>query len=177
MSVLRKNNITFTESDGTIKNHQGGDFLLEQKVKRMKMISPKGSTASSMWQRVARNVDQVGSIVEHGMGLLQINESDEYRVRHSCIDKEVVKWRAVLRNSKYLYVASDFVTNIHGVALNKHLTKFTEEMKVKRELYFQMACDEKLQHIRYECMKLHNEDLMAEIQPYCGITYDDEGLY
>ena len=75
-------------------------------------MAPKGVTSTEMWQKVARNFDKVNNIVTNGFDLLKLRESDEYSVRFTHIEKEIVRWRAILRDSKYLENNSKFVTNI-----------------------------------------------------------------
>ena len=45
---LRKQNLSFSKSDLPL-NNQGGDFMLEQKVKKLKMFAPKGGAQKEMW--------------------------------------------------------------------------------------------------------------------------------
>ena len=70
--------------------------MLEQRVRQMKMISPKGIMNKEMWQRVARNIDNVDNIVQNGMNLLSMKENDPYSVRSIPSEKEIIRWRAVL---------------------------------------------------------------------------------
>ena len=77
LRYYRAENRTCTEGPGNAKSHQGGDFMLEQRVRRSKMIAPKGQTSTDMWVRVARNLDKVDNIVKNGMSLLNCIESDQ----------------------------------------------------------------------------------------------------
>ena len=98
---LRKQNISFSEIHSMQNtNHQFGDFKLEEQVKSMKRMAPKGSIAAETWQSIARSHDKVNNVVDHAMDLLNFN--DEERSRFVNIGNEVVKWRALLRHSKYL---------------------------------------------------------------------------
>ena len=140
----RDRNHTFTESSGASESHQGGDFMLEQRVKRMKMLSPKGVMSTEMWERVSGNVDSVGKIVKNGMSLLNLREDDQYAVRFTPIEKEIVKWCAHLRQSQYLYTDSRFVVGIDGNILNAELKNFMENLDEYRHKYFQMALETNL---------------------------------
>ena len=44
---LRQKNMCYlpTESDKTQQRNQGDDFMLEQRIKRLKMIAPKGKAS------------------------------------------------------------------------------------------------------------------------------------
>ena len=98
---LRKQNISFSEIHSMQNtNHQFGDFKLEERVKSMKRMAPKGSITAETWQRIARSHDKVNNVVDHAMDLLNFN--DEERSRFVNIGNEVVKWRALLHHSKYL---------------------------------------------------------------------------
>ena len=49
-------NISFRE--GSIKGKsQGGDFILEGKVQRQKLIAPKGAIKRETWKTLARCLD------------------------------------------------------------------------------------------------------------------------
>ena len=74
---LRKRNISFCEINSTQNtNHQFGDFKLEERVKSMKMMAPKGSITAETWQRIARSHDKVNNIVDHAMDLLNFNNEE-----------------------------------------------------------------------------------------------------
>ena len=51
--------------------------MLEQRVKRMKMVAPKGVMTKEMWQRVTRNIDSIDQIVKNGMSLSHIRETTD----------------------------------------------------------------------------------------------------
>ena len=170
----RDQNHTFTEGTGNEKSHQGGDFLLEQRVKRMKMIAPKGAMSTEMWERVARNVDPVGAIVKNGMSLLNVRENDQYSIRFTPIQKELVKWMAQLRYTGYLHTQSDFVLDIHNNLLNSELNDFTANMSRYRNKYFEIALEKDLENIRYPSMNVKSNDIMEEIQPYQACDSDDD---
>ena len=169
----RYRNHTFTEGTGE-KSHQGGDFMLEQRVKRMRMISPKGAMSTEMWERVARNVDPVGKIVNTGMSLLNIHENDQYSIRFAPIEKELVKWIAQLRFTGYLHTSSEFVLDIHGNLLNAELKNFIENIGLYRKEYFKLALKSGLENIRYVSMNVKSDDIMEEIQPYIPCDSDDD---
>ena len=54
-------NLTFSKSNLN-HNHQGDDFVLEEKIKRHKMIAPKRSISKDMWKRISRSIDDIDSI-------------------------------------------------------------------------------------------------------------------
>ena len=98
---LKKRNISFSEIHSMKnKSHQFGDFKLEERVKSMKRMAPKSDVRAETWQRIARSHDKVNNVVDHAMDLLNFN--GEERSRFVNIGNEVVKWRALLRHSKYL---------------------------------------------------------------------------
>ena len=102
----------------------------------MKIVSPKGIMSKEMWQRVARNID---NIVQNGMNLLSMKENDPYSVLSIPSEKEIIRWRAVLRQSKFLQCNNDMVVNIQGNILNTDMHYFSENLKDRRKLYFEMA--------------------------------------
>ena len=77
--------VTFSKSNLN-HNHQEGDFVLEEKLKRHKMIAPKGSISKDTWKRISRSIDDIESIyvsVSKKLGL----ESDETYRDTDCIMK------------------------------------------------------------------------------------------
>ena len=84
--------------------------MLEQRNRRMKMMAGKGLTSKEGWQRLARSVDTVEDVLKHGMELLNMKEDDPYAMKHTPLEKEIIKWRAVLRESKMLQSTNRFVT-------------------------------------------------------------------
>ena len=99
-----------TESDETQQKHQGDDFMLEQRIKRLKTLAPKGKGSEKTWQRLSRNVDVADFIVKNGMPLLKMGDHES--VRLTKIELEIITWRAHLRNSRYLHTKGNLVHNI-----------------------------------------------------------------
>ena len=81
-------------------NHQGGDFSLEGKIKRLKMVAPKGRISNELWRRISRGLDDIENICECTNKKLNISEQDEYRDVE--LYDEIVSWRAAIRNSEML---------------------------------------------------------------------------
>ena len=171
---LREYNNTFAKEDGIIiRNHQDGDFKLEERVKMMKRLSPKGKMDRKMWQRVARGMDDVDKVIKHGRELLHMPNEEASRI--IVIENEVVKWHASLQNSGYLAYHKGNVRNIHGRSLNPELCDFVGVLKSKREKYFKMARETDLESIRYENLVVMLEDNPDdEISPYNSEDEDIE---
>ena len=150
---LRKQNVSFCEINSTQNtNHQFGDFKLEERVKSMKMMAPKGSITAETWQHIARSHDKVNNIVDHAMDLLNFN--DEERSIFVNIGNEVVKWRALLRHSKYLRSNTESFVGIYGDNLNSDLLGITQKLENKRREYFRLAIHMPLENIRYNNIKV-----------------------
>ena len=64
-------NITFSATDITGK-YQGGDFILEGKIKKQKNIEPKGAVTAKTWQKILHSIDRVDDIVENAKSQLGI---------------------------------------------------------------------------------------------------------
>ena len=98
VKLLRKSNTTFVKPKGQLpQKHQGGDFMLEQQINRLKIMAPKGKATEHTWQRLSRNLDATDKIVQNGMWVLNIDENDTYRF--TGIENEIITWRAHLRYS------------------------------------------------------------------------------
>lgn len=108
----RKKNLTYSKSAEKSRN-QGGDFLLEQKIQRQKMIAPKGIISSTTWQRISRSIDKIDGILENSSKILGTVE--ETRNRTIILNKETIEWRAILRHSNFLEnEPQEHVVNIYG---------------------------------------------------------------
>ena len=79
-------------------NHQGGDFCLENKTKRHKMIAPKGKVSNTTWRTISRGLDEIEKIQENAESMLCIDTNDRYKDTN--VYNEIVAWRAVLRSSR-----------------------------------------------------------------------------
>lgn len=64
-------NLSFSNSK-TPGRHQGGDFLLGQKVQRQKLIAPKGVVEKSVWHKVSRSIDKLDKIYSNASSILNL---------------------------------------------------------------------------------------------------------
>ena len=58
------NNVTFSTTE-SISKCQGGDFALEEKIKKQKSIAPKGTVNSKTWQKISRSIDKVEHVIDN----------------------------------------------------------------------------------------------------------------
>ena len=76
---LRKPNISFSDLHSMQNtNQQSGYFKLEEHVKSMKRMAPKGNITAEIWQHIAWSYDIVNNGVDHAMDLLNFNDKDLY---------------------------------------------------------------------------------------------------
>ena len=131
-------NMTFTSSE-LEKNHQGGDFCLENKIKRLKMIAPKGRISNSTWQTLCRGIDKIERVYENAAEILQIDDGE----KHQEIDlyDEIVSWRAVLRSSHMLEcrLEEGIVKNIYGEVISMEVDDLAIQLENKMDRYWQKA--------------------------------------
>ena len=64
-----RENMSFSTSANDL-NHQGPDFCLEGKIKRIKMMAPKGQVADVVWKQICQSVDKVEQIQTNVNNLL-----------------------------------------------------------------------------------------------------------
>ena len=147
--AYRESNLTFATNSIDSRN-QGGDFQLEQKIKRQKLLAPKGIVSKKTWQRISRSLDSVDLICKNTSSIL--GTSEEARSRTTILNDETLEWRAVLRKSGFLVdEQSKFVTNIYGEVLSEDLVDFSSKIEMKRKDYWDAAKDgTPLQNITYE---------------------------
>ena len=148
VTSLRMRNNTYANEDGElISNHQDGDFKLEERVKMMKRLSPKGKMDRKMWQWVARGMDNVDKAIKHSKGLLHMENEEATQI--TPIENEIDKWCAILRESGYLFTHNEEqVYGMNGKPLNPALRNLISVVERKRNLYFEMAKNTNLENIR-----------------------------
>lgn len=171
VAALRNANISFTEPKSGLTVHQSGDFKLEERVKSMKRMSPKGPINENMWRRIGRSHDEVNEVVSNTMEHLKLLEVD--RVRLTDIRKEINCYRAYLRHSTFLKADTDRAVNIRGEYLDNCMNNLAEAMREKRQLYYKMALDTPLENIRYQVLKTDSSDIQEEIRPRSEFLCDD----
>ena len=140
-SVIDKN-MAFNRSD-LDHNNQGGDFCLENKIKRHKMVAPKGFVSNQTWKRVSRSIDKIEAICTNTNANLNVTDEDSYREVN--IYNEIVNWRALLRVSELCKnrLPDGIVKNIYGEPLNQELQHLTEVLNEKKDLFYQMVLEGK----------------------------------
>ena len=83
-------------------NHQPGDFKVEENVKSLKRIAAKGNVSLETWQKIAKSHNKVKSIVDHAINRLSFTYYKRCTIVN--IDKDIIKWPALLRRSSILKV-------------------------------------------------------------------------
>ena len=56
------------------RNHQGDDFVLEGKIKRHKLVAPKGMVSNEMWKCISRDFNQIERLCKQVDFTLNIQE-------------------------------------------------------------------------------------------------------
>ena len=149
-SVLEfmNDNMAFSSSN-LEKNHQGGDFCLETKIKRHKMIAPKGRITNATWRYLSRGLDELEKVYENAAQILKIDDGESYR--DIDLYDEIVSWRAVLRSSGMLECREEegVVKNIYGEIISMELDDLTIKLDNKMKHYWEKAKEgTPLQNIR-----------------------------
>ena len=156
-NVLNEN-ITFSATDITGKC-QGGDFILELKIKKQKNIAPKGAVTAKTWQKISRSIDRVDDIVENAKSQLRI--FDIPLSRNILLTREISEWRAVLRLSGFLSGEKNTViTNIFNEKLSNDLVDFTNSVSDKRNEYFKKALNTPVENITYRNLSVKPDQLL-----------------
>ena len=139
-------------------NHQGGDFCLEGKIKRLKMVAPKVRISNELWRRIARGLDDIGEICERTNRNLDISEQDEYR--DVDLYDEIVSWRAVIRCSEMLshHHKDDAILNIYKEPLSEDVDGFTLNVLDKMQIYADMQAEgQEVNKNSYDYLKVIQE--------------------
>ena len=135
---LLDNSMSFTESQ-LDQNHQGGDFCLEGKIKRLKMAAPKGAISKGVWKQLSRGIESIEKICEQANSNLNLGNNEVYR--ENDLYDEIVKWRSVLRESEMISDHEDngFVHNIYKERLSVDMENFTENVVEKMHLFWDLV--------------------------------------
>ena len=99
MKELRDKNMSFSTTTLMGKS-QGGDFVLEGKVKWQKLLAPKGSIKAETWRTLSRALDTFDEVYNNVSSKLKLPDPDMQQSVN--LQNEIITWRAVLRSSKYL---------------------------------------------------------------------------
>ena len=90
-------NVSFINKSNLDHNHQAGDFCLEGKIKRHKMVAPKGIVTNETWKRISRSIDKIEDVCVNTNINLNVPDDDVYRETN--IYNEIATWRAVIHLS------------------------------------------------------------------------------
>ena len=117
---LLDRNMAFSDSALDL-NHQGGDFCLEGKIKRHKMVAPKGDVTEDTWCKISRGIDGIEAICDGVSAKLKADQKESYRLHKNY--QEIVHWRAVLRSSGIVcnFQEMGVVKNIYGETLSENM--------------------------------------------------------
>ena len=147
-------NLSFSTKNSECTN-QGGDFLLEQKVQRQKLVAPKGIVERSVWQRISRSIDKLDEIYSNASKYLSLTSDTQPRV--VLLGDEILEWRAVLRHSEYLDVErTDVAYSMTGDILSNDMINLPSKLRQKRLGYWQMATNTPLENISYQNLNVLN---------------------
>ena len=101
-------------------------------------MSPKDKMDKVLLKIVARGMDKFYNAVQHGKQSLHLNDDLSSRITH--VENEIVKWRSVLRESKYLKGKSTAnLRSMDGKELNPILNNFSSNAEKKVKHYFKLA--------------------------------------
>ena len=93
MNELRRENCSFSSVGGKVKNnHEGGDFKLENEIKRIKSITPKGKKTEETWTKTIRCAKKVTTVIKHGKKMLGLSRRTAFR--KTSIEHAIIKYRA-----------------------------------------------------------------------------------
>ena len=133
----REENLTYTISKAP-KKHQGGDFILEGKVRRQKMLASKGSDTQKMWREIARSLDDIEEVSKKLNEVLNLHDNENHR--NTNLSLEILRWRALLRHDGYLLKnnCKNLAYSMYGEPLSVDIINLSENAKEKMSSYFQI---------------------------------------
>ena len=129
---LRDDHSSFSTTSVPFKS-QGGDFVLEGRVKRQKLIAPKGPIQGKTWQMLSRALDSFDTIYDSVSSTLNLKDPEFQR--NINLSDEIYTWRAVLRKSCFLSKENfgNFPENAFGEQLSIDCVDITEKARACRK--------------------------------------------
>ena len=88
--------MTFTSSR-LERNHECGDFILEGKLKKHKVVVPKGPISADTWRKYSRKIDEIEEICEKPEENQHVSKDDTYQETEAVVRRCSVK-KIFLRN-------------------------------------------------------------------------------
>ena len=152
IQVFLESNVSYSSSDKE-QTCQGADFILEEKVKNQKSITPKGIVSAKVWQRISRSVDKVENLDKEAKWFLNLNR--EITSRNMLLENETIEWRALLCLSNYITDNElNRLTNIYGEPLHEDIRNLSGNAKKKVMQYFSAAINVNLENITYDNLQV-----------------------
>ena len=123
---------------------QGADFILDEKVKCQKLITPKGLIKEAIWQTLLRSLDNFCLIYNSAADKLGLLNDEKERLID--LSKEIITLGAVLHSSKYLSNANynNLPENILKEILSEDMANFSARVKEKRECIWKLIEEQAL---------------------------------
>ena len=133
----RDENLTYSQSS-IPKKHPGGDFILENKVKREKMLVSKTDDSEKQWKQVSRSLDDIIKISANVNKKLNIHDVDGER--NADMSAEILRWRALLRHTNYLlkHNGKSNAYNMCGEPISSDMINLSENVKERMNEYFEI---------------------------------------
>lgn len=132
-------------------NYQGGDFCLENTIKKHKMVAPKGVVSNGTWRKISRGLDKIDAVLENASKILETGDKSEYK--DADVYNEIIRWRAVLRSSDMLTNKEEegVIKNIFSEPIPFELDDITVTVEEKmKEYWTEAASGTPLQNIRHQ---------------------------
>ena len=151
---IRDSNMSFSTTTLPGKS-QGGDFILEGKVKRQKLIAPKGPVKGETWKVLSRSLDGFDEIYSSVSEKLKLRDPDA--TRNVDLGGEIITWRAVLRSSEYLLKGNFSGTskNIYGESLSEDMANLSQNASNKRKTFWQIIeSGENIANVKYNLLRV-----------------------
>ena len=149
-------NLTFSKSNLN-HNHQGGNFVLEEKIERHKMIALKGSISKDTWKRISRSIDDIETIYVSVSKKLCLESDETYR--DIDLYHEIVKWRAVLRSSQLLENPNeDSIKSIYNEPLSDDMGNLTEKLNENMNYFWsEVASGKPIEKVKLNVFKVFHD--------------------
>ena len=169
--IQRKQNLTYTISEGKGGKHQGGDFVLEGKVKRQKMLASKGVDTYRMWRTASRGLHSIIEVTAAANDKLGYHDIDGDR--NVNLSYEILRFRALLRHTKYLtkHAGQQNAYSMYGEPLSIDVLDLGKDCEKNMETYFkQMLSDGAVKRNNEQMLPLHvlpddpMDDLLFEVE-------------
>ncbi|KAJ8310200.1 hypothetical protein KUTeg_012065 [Tegillarca granosa] len=138
-------NATFSVS-GNISKGEGGDFVVENRNRKVKKCLPSGLPTENKWLSVYRNIDRLDKVRTNTCSIFAIAEEDPDYMYEYDLTTEKTEFRKFVRKNGYLKNPLQLCkhTTMSAKSLDENLVTFNETSLDNQTAFYEMCKNNKM---------------------------------